>query len=130
MLNGVILMVIVVNLSLLANEADPQCCCMIQSQYQRFTCPVLSFANSRREFKIFPPSDLQQLIELYHPCRTLLSQDARFQVVPRVSKIRMGVRAFSYYAPVLWNYLPVSLKEADILSTLKSKFKKCLFDKS
>jgi len=49
-------------------------------------------------------------------------------VVPRVLKSRMGARAFSYQAPLLWNQLPPSVLEADTVTTFKSRFKTFLFD--
>ena len=51
-------------------------------------------------------------------------------MVPRVSKSRLGARAFSYQAPLLWNQLPVSVREADTLSTFKSRLKAVLFDRA
>ena len=96
--------------------------------------------KSRIEFKISlltykalngqAPSYLKELIIPYNPTRTLRSQNAGFLVVPRVSKSRMGARAFSYQAPLLWNQLPVWVREADTLSTFKSKLKTFLFDKT
>uniref|UniRef100_A0A4W6G917 Reverse transcriptase domain-containing protein n=1 Tax=Lates calcarifer TaxID=8187 RepID=A0A4W6G917_LATCA len=76
------------------------------------------------------PSYLKDLIVPYNPTRTLRSQNAGLLVVPRVSKSRMGGRAFSYQAPLLWNLLPVSVREADTLCTFKSRLKTFLFDKA
>ncbi|XP_039668677.1 uncharacterized protein LOC120566361 [Perca fluviatilis] len=70
--------------------------------------------KSRIEFKILlltykalngqAPSYLEELLIPYCPTRALCSQNAELLVVPRVSKSRMGVRAFSYQAPLLWNH--------------------------
>jgi len=49
-------------------------------------------------------------------------------VVPRVLKNRMGARAFSYQAPLLWNQLPPSVWEADAVTSFKSRLKTFLFD--
>ena len=76
------------------------------------------------------PSYLKELIVPYQPTRTLRSQNAGLLVVPIVSKIRTGGRAFNYQAPLLWNHLPVSVREADTLSTFKSRLKTFLFDKA
>ena len=46
------------------------------------------------------PSYLKDLIVGYFPNRALRSQTAGLLVVPRVSKSRMGGRAFSYQAPL------------------------------
>ena len=96
--------------------------------------------KSRIEFKILlltykalngqAPSYLKELLVPYYPTRTLRSQNAGLLVVPRVSKSRMGGRAFKYQAPLLWNHLPVSVREADTLSTFKSRLKTFLFDKA
>ena len=49
------------------------------------------------------PSYIKDLIVQYFPNRALRSQTAGLLVVPRVSKSRMGGRAFSYQALLLWN---------------------------
>ena len=70
------------------------------------------------------------LIVTYFPNRALCPQTAGLLVVPRVSKSRMGGRAFSYQAPLLWNKLPVNVREADTLSTFKIRLKTFLSDKA
>ncbi|TWW57645.1 hypothetical protein D4764_07G0003640 [Takifugu flavidus] len=59
------------------------------------------------------PSYLEELVTPYQPNRPLRSQNAGLLVVPRVSRGRMGGRAFSYQAPLLWNQFPV--QETDII---------------
>ncbi|KAM7366739.1 hypothetical protein PAMP_014689 [Pampus punctatissimus] len=96
--------------------------------------------KSRIEFKILlltykalhgqAPSYLKELIIPYFPSRTLRSQDAGFLVVPIVSKSRLGARAFSYQAPLLWNKLPLCVREADTVNIFKSRLKTFLFDKA
>lgn len=96
--------------------------------------------KSRIEFKILlltyktlkgqAPSYLKELIKPYNPTRALRSQNAGLLVVPRVSKSRTGARAFSYQAPFLWNQLPALVREADTVSTFKSRLKTFLFDKA
>ncbi|KAK0137188.1 ATP-binding cassette sub-family G member 5 [Merluccius polli] len=76
------------------------------------------------------PSYLKELIVHYYPTRTLRSLNAGLLVVPIVSKSRTGARAFSYQAPLQWNQLPVVVREADSLSTFKSRLKTFLFDKA
>ncbi|TWW55952.1 putative RNA-directed DNA polymerase from transposon X-element [Takifugu flavidus] len=58
-------------------------------------------------FRGLAPSYLEELVISYQPNRPLRSQNAGLLVVPRVSRSRMGGRAFSYQAPLLWNQLPV-----------------------
>ncbi len=59
-----------------------------------------------------------------------IHKNAGLLKVPRVSKSRMGTRAFSYRASLLWNQIPVSVRGADALSTFKSRLKTFLFDKA
>uniref|UniRef100_A0A8D3B260 Reverse transcriptase domain-containing protein n=1 Tax=Scophthalmus maximus TaxID=52904 RepID=A0A8D3B260_SCOMX len=75
------------------------------------------------------PSYLTELLVSYYPNRSLRSVNAGLLVVPRVCKSRMGGRAFSHQAPLLWNQLPVCVRDADTLSTFKVKLKAFLFDK-
>ncbi|XP_034041739.1 uncharacterized protein LOC117524118, partial [Thalassophryne amazonica] len=96
--------------------------------------------NSRIEFKILlltykvlnnqVPSYLRDLVVPYHPNRALCSQTAGLLVVPRVCKSRMGGRAFSFQAPLLWNQLPIQIRETDTLSTFKIRLKTFLFAKA
>uniref|UniRef100_A0A8C6L998 Reverse transcriptase domain-containing protein n=1 Tax=Nothobranchius furzeri TaxID=105023 RepID=A0A8C6L998_NOTFU len=76
------------------------------------------------------PSYISNLIVPYVPNRALRSQTAGLLVVPRISKIRMGGRSFSYQAPLLWNQLPALVREADTLSTFKNRLKTFLFDRA
>ena len=78
------------------------------------------------------PSYLKELIVpcYYSTWAALRSQNAGLLVVPRISKSRMEGRAFIYQAPLLWNHLPVSVREADTLSTFKSALQTILFDKA
>ena len=96
--------------------------------------------KSRIEFKILlltykalkglAPSYLKDLIVPYYPNRSLRSESAGLLVVPRILKSRMGGRAFSYQAPLLWNQLPVWVREADTLSIFKVRLKTFLFDQA
>ena len=96
--------------------------------------------KSRIEFKILlltfkalnnmAPVYLEELLVPYQPTRALRSQNSGLLVVPKVSKSRVGARAFSYQAPLLWNHLPLSVREADTICTFKSRLKTFLFDKA
>ena len=76
------------------------------------------------------PSYLEQFKVLYRPSRTLHSEVTGLLGISRISESRMGGRASSYQAPLLWIYLPVLVKEAGTLSDLKSRFKTLLFDEA
>ena len=96
--------------------------------------------KSRIEFKILlltfkalnsmAPLYLKELIVPYQPTRVLRSQNSGLLVIPKVSKSRVGTRAFSYQAPLLWNHLPLLVREADTICTFKSRLKTFLFDKA
>ncbi len=89
--------------------------------------------KSRTEFRVLlltykalngqEPSYLKELIAPYYPSRLLRDPNADFLVIPRISKMSLGGRAFSYQAPLLWNQLPVQVQEADTLSMFKSRLK-------
>ncbi len=62
-----------------------------------FKIPLLTYKALNDQ----APSHLKELIVLYYPTRKLRSQDADLLGVPKISKSRMGTRAFSYQAPLL-----------------------------
>ncbi|XP_077957075.1 uncharacterized protein LOC144406165 [Gasterosteus aculeatus] len=95
--------------------------------------------KSRIDFKVLlltykalageAPLYLKELVTPYCPSRQLRSIDAGLLVVPMVLKTRLGARAFSYQAPLLWNQVPLSVRGADSVSSFKVKLKKTfLFD--
>ena len=107
--------------------------------------PILATLNwlsvkFRIEFKILvltckaingrAPFYIKERIVPYHPFKTLRSKDAGLLVIPRISKSRMGGKAFSYQAPLMWNHLQLLVREADTLSDSKSRLKTFLFDKA
>ena len=69
----------------------------------------------------FTPDYLCDLIELYRLSRCLKSKDKLMLIVPKIRN-RMGERAFNYCGPVVWNKLPIEIKE----QTSLSKFSKLL----
>ena len=95
--------------------------------------------KSRIDFKILlltykaltglPPLYFQDLIVPYIPKSTLRSGSAGILVVPRIYKSRLGGRAFSYQAALLWNQLPTWFREADTTSAVKIKLQTFLFSK-
>src|SRR4029434_1284164 len=89
--------------------------------------------KSRIDFKVLlltykalndlAPNYLKELVVPYCPLRPLCSQSAGLLVIPRISKTTVGGRAFSYRAPLLWNNLPASIRNADTLPIFKSRLK-------
>ena len=96
--------------------------------------------KSRIDFKVLlltykalndlAPNYLKELVVPYCPPRPLRSQSAGLLVIPRISKTTVGGRAFSYRAPLLWNNLPASIRDADTLPIFKSRLKTFLFSAS
>ena len=70
---------------------------------------------------------ISSFLHRYIPAQTLRSQNAGLLIVPRVSKCTVGGRAFSYWAPLLWNDLPIEIRGADSLSIFKSRLKSYLY---
>ncbi len=66
------------------------------------------------------PQYLSALLTLYTPKRLLRSSQAGLLVVPQTRLRSVGDRAFSSYAPRLWNALPLQIREAQNLSIFKS----------
>jgi hypothetical protein len=73
------------------------------------------------------PTYLSDMVLPYIPTHTLRSPDAGLLTVPRISKQTAGGRAFSYRAPILWNGLPIHVRDADSVSTFKSLLKTHFF---
>ena len=75
------------------------------------------------------PSYLAELVSLQVPRRSgLRSQaDDLKLVVPPVRRETRGERAFSSYAPRIWNDLPLSLRSLSSLSSFRSQLKTYLF---
>src|SRR4029434_7226739 len=96
--------------------------------------------KSRIDFKVLlltykalndlAPNYLKELVVPYCPPRPLRSRSAGLLVIPRISKTTVGARAFSYRAPLLWNNLPASIREADTLPIFKSRLKTFPFSAS
>ena len=75
------------------------------------------------------PIYLSDLIEDYIPTRALRSQDKNLlkEKDSKTVSCRIGSRAFSAFAPIQWNSLPLSIKTSDSLLTFKTRLKTHLF---
>ena len=69
------------------------------------------------------------LINKYTPVRLLRSSNSGFLVVPKSTKA-WGVRAFAHAGPVLWNDLPLVIRECTSVDTFKRYLKTRLFNAS
>ena len=77
------------------------------------------------------PSYLSSLLELYVPSRQLRSaSDTRKLCVPIVKAPTFGGRSFLSQSPLIWNSLPLSLRNSDSKELFKQNLKTHLFPKS
>ena len=93
--------------------------------------------KSRIDFKILllvfkaindkAPDYIRSLLVDYNPRRALRSANKDLLVVPRTAMRTVGDRAFSVYAPRLWNTLPSDIRNAKTISNFKAKLKTYLF---
>ena len=73
------------------------------------------------------PSYLSSLLTSYSPSRDLRSGGKNLLVVKPYRLAQYGKRAFSRAAPLIWNSLSDSVRQAPTLSTFRSRFFKELF---
>ena len=75
------------------------------------------------------PQYLKTMFQYYRPIRTLRSSSKSLLTVKR-HRTSYGARAISKYGPVLWNQLPLAIRNADTVPQFKSLLKTHLFEKS
>jgi len=73
------------------------------------------------------PSYFKTMLKPNCSSLNLRSSSKTLLTVPRTKKVSFGDRAFSCYAPKLWNTLPSSIQDSQSLSIFKSKLKTYLF---
>ena len=73
------------------------------------------------------PVYIQELVNVYQPPRTLISQNSNLLEVVQFKLKTCGPRAFSVAAPKVWNSLPVCVRKAESLCTFKSVLKTHMF---
>jgi len=77
----------------------------------------------RIKFKIVAtcqPSDLHNLLQVYHPSQALRSSTQQLLRVPYMST-DFGRHAFSYSSPATWNSIPISIKSCSSLHSFKHR---------
>jgi len=72
------------------------------------------------------PVYLHELISLYQPTRLLRSSNQLLLTVPRAN-LTTDQRAFSYSSPVIWNAIPLSVRDASSISSSKRRLKSFFF---
>ncbi len=74
------------------------------------------------------PKYLSDLL-VFREARKSRSTDLNLLFVPRTKRVTFGDRAFSVYAPRLWNTLPLSIRNVESIDDFKSQVKTYLFKK-
>jgi len=69
------------------------------------------------------PYYIRELLNDYQPTRQLRSSSNIMLQIPRTRTVRYGDRAFSAYAPKIWNILPLHVRQSDTISSFKSRLK-------
>ena len=72
------------------------------------------------------PSYLTSMIHPYQPTRSLRSSSQHLLQEVKTSK-RYGERAFAVCGPMLWNSLPLHIRQSDSVETFKCSLKTFLF---
>ena len=73
------------------------------------------------------PSYLQELLNKYTPTRNLRSSQKNLLECPVLGTRFYGEHTFSFGGPLLWNAVPLHLKEANSVNNFKSLLKTFLF---
>ena len=73
------------------------------------------------------PAYIRELLTLYTPARTLRSMDNNLLEPPKCRLEYFGKRSFAAAAPVLWNDLPLHIKQSPSVDIFKSRIKTRLF---
>ena len=123
------------------------CAARVVSKVQKYEhiTPVLSSLHwlpipQRIEYKVIlmtfkalnglAPKYLEELLVWHKAPRSLRSNDRKLLVVPRTKLKYFGDRAFVKAAPVLWNSLPLSMRQITELDSFKSCLKTQLYRKA
>ena len=69
------------------------------------------------------PPYLSSLLDMYKPSRKLRSSDQKLLCVPKIKTRGFGERAFTYYAPCVWNSIPLSIRDLNDEKKFKSELK-------
>ncbi len=75
----------------------------------------------------FAPNSEFSILRFKTPTRNFRHQDELLLEIPRSHSAKMGDRAFSIYAPKLWNSIPYSIRSAPSINIFKNRLKTLLF---
>ena len=73
------------------------------------------------------PSYLQELVHIYKPARTLRSKNEIRITIPKYRTKSYGANSFKVYGAIIWNNLPINLRNIDSLPCFKRAIKTHLF---
>ena len=73
------------------------------------------------------PSYIQEMVNIYHPSRSVRSESELLLRVPRSKTVTYGGNSFRTLAPTLWNSLPSFVRNSQSLSIFKKSLKTHLF---
>ena len=93
----------------------------VEGKILLFTCEVVNG---------MAPVYLQDLLDLYRPCRSLGSGNKQLLRTQSYNLKSYGFRAFSICAPQLWNALPWELRVCDSVGSFKKALKTFLFKRA
>jgi len=90
--------------------------------HSRITFQLASIRPTYKALSTNHPIYLRSLLDQYAPIQTLRSTDQHLLDRPRVNT-DFGKKVFSYKAPNIWNFLPLSVKHCTSHSTFKHHLK-------
>ena len=73
------------------------------------------------------PDYLQELVQVYHPARSLRSASELRLQVPRCNSATYGHKSFKVVAATKWNSLPASIRDSPSVNSFKRVLKTHLF---
>ena len=76
------------------------------------------------------PPYLSDKLTICSPSRSLRSASKQLLTVPRSKMKTAGMKSFSYQAPVIWNNLPIEVRDSRALHTFKRSLKTHLFEQA
>ena len=82
-----------------------------------------------RHFENLVAPYLSELLQIYQLIRTLRSGNEKLLKVPQTNIKSAGNRYFSYQAAVVWNSLPIAVRNSPSLSSFETNLKTHLFEK-
>ena len=80
-----------------------------------------------RHFDGSLPQYLFEALLIYQPSRSLRSANQKLLKLPKRNLKTFGYRSFSYQAPIIWNSLPLEIRNSRTLQQFKVSLKTHFF---